>query len=175
MNICMDWFKYAYIITLIPMNISTFTVSYHLCVSAPVVPPSPKFYSALLYDQPFASDRAFSDKTEWSQNDLDHYKIRFAPCMCYWCLLGPIFHPIFIQRPAVFKFWVICPIYVILVLLWVPVSLSFTLQPAVFELYTILRQVHQITFNYHNIKGQRCPIYVWLQWSLSRKFCLSCL
>ncbi len=49
-----------------------------------LVTSSHKFNSILHYKQPFWSYRSFWDKRkEWSQNDIEHYKVKGTTYMCY--------------------------------------------------------------------------------------------
>ncbi len=53
----------------------------HLCVTS--VHES-YIYSVSLSDQPFSSYKPFWDKgIEWHRNDIEHYKVRGMPYMCY--------------------------------------------------------------------------------------------
>ena len=54
----------------------------------------PKFRSISLYDQLFQSYRPFWHKcTEWPQNDLEYYKVKGTPYICYYCPWFPNFSP----------------------------------------------------------------------------------
>ncbi len=136
-------------------------------------------FTVSLYDKSFSSYWPFWEKcTKLPQSDLEHYKLKCSPHVLIVSMI-PKFHSVSLYNQPFLRyraFWDKCtewpqndlePYKVKLPYLCITnvrnsqISLRFALRPALFEIQTILRQVHRMTAKWPwTLQGQiTLPMY----------------